>query len=236
MLFNVDAGEGFGNEEQLLPYVDLVNISCGAHAGSVREMERVILLANEYQVKIGAHPSFPDLKNFGRVVSPISHQELKKSLIKQLGDFFSVTEKHGLAVFHIKPHGALYHEVAKNDEVAKLFFQVLKEFDFKGCVIGLPNSLFREYCKAGNIKFLNEAFADRAYMKNGDLVPRSKKGSVLKTQKEVSEQVVGIVKNKTVNSITQEQIFIEADTICFHGDHVGCEVMLKRVREALEEV
>lgn len=235
MLFNVDAGEGFGNEEELFKYVDLANISCGAHAGSLEETQRVMLLAHKLGVKIGAHPSFPDPENFGRVVPSINHQELKKSLTNQLKHFFSMAETHGLTVFHVKPHGALYHEVARNEKIAQLFFEVLKELEFKGAVIGLPNSLFEEYCVQWGFVLLNEAFADRRYLPNGSLMSRSENGAVIKDQKEINEQVKQLMVHGRVTA-GDDFVNLKTETICFHGDHKDSELIVREVKKALVKI
>ena len=235
MFFNVDAGEGFNNEHLLFPYVDAVNISCGSHAGDLRETENVILLAKQHGVKIGAHPSYPDKENFGRRVLPISHKVLKKSLRDQLSSFFKISERYAVNVHHVKPHGALYHQVATDNDIAILFFDVLKELNFSGGVMGMSNTLFPEFCDRYGVEFLAEAFADRQYEPNGALRNRTREGAVLSNQDEINHQVKKLLEDNHV--LTKEGfIKIEAKTICFHGDHVGSETIIKNVRSFLGQL
>jgi len=231
MLFNVDVAEGIGNEEQLFSLVDAANVCCGAHAGSLQETERVLVLSKSYGIKVGAHPSYPDSENFGRVQMSISPEELKKSIKSQLSQFFSLAYKHQIDVFHVKPHGALYHAIGHDRQIASLFFEVLVELDFKGSVVGSMESLYDEFCKIYGYDFLPEAFADRVHLSAGKLKPRSEPNALLNTADAVWSQVKNIMDGYIFCEEVKHQI--SAKTICFHGDHAGAVELLTEVKTQL---
>lgn len=230
MTFNVDIAEGIGNEYLLLPHVDLCNISCGAHAGSIEETRRAIILAQNHNVKIGAHPSYPDRENFGRVILDISIKDLKESITSQLSTFLSLCNEQEATLNHIKPHGALYHQIATNELVAGLFFDVINELSINFSIIGSPNSLFEKYCLKYNLDFIPEVFADRTYEDNGSLRKRTLPNATLSSQKEINEQVLLFKEEQKVKTITGKIISIKGKTICFHGDHTGCELILENCK------
>lgn len=227
MTFNVDIAEGIGNEELLLPYVDLCNISCGIHAGSLEETRNAIILAKKMNIKVGAHPSYPDRKNFGRRKLNISKDALKQSIKHQLSSFKDICVNENVLINHVKPHGALYHEIANSNNIAHIFFDVLKELSLCKTVIGVPNSLFKTYCNAYDFKFIAEGFADRAYEKNGSLRQRTLQGAVLSNQSEINEQVYNLIKHKSIRTFDNHLLIMPVDTICFHGDHNTSGKILK---------
>ena len=151
---NADVAEGIGNEKDLMPFLSSCNLCCGAHAGSRKITEKVLLIAKEHNISVGAHPSYPDRKNFGRVKMNISANALVTSLKEQLELIFSLAEKHRYSINYIKPHGALYHECASNLEFAHIILEVIKEFDSNTTLLGLPNSKIQDACK---IHSINEA-------------------------------------------------------------------------------
>ena len=149
---NCDVGEGFDNEEQLFRYISSCNIACGAHAGSLEVIDKTIELAVKNKVKIGAHPSYPDKENFGRKVMPISDEELRLSISNQIDLMQERVGKQQQQLHHIKPHGALYNELAKNEKLATLFVSILKKYDSNYFLYVPYNSVIAKLALQNNIK------------------------------------------------------------------------------------
>ncbi len=217
---NADLGEGTGNDGALMPYLQMCNISCGAHAGSPEEIEKTILLALEHDVKIGAHPSYPDRENFGRIIGDISEQELYDSLNEQLESFRKIADKLSAPIHHIKAHGALYHEVIKNEKVEEIYWRSIENnlLDLK---IVFPSSFYEKGSTYRYTNFLYEAFADRQYMPNLDLMPRSKPESVITNTEDLANQLYKLLDYNKVYTSDGSWQDIHFDTICIHGDTKG---------------
>lgn len=229
MLFNVDVGEGTGHDAELLPFVQLCNVSCGAHAGSSEQISSTIQLAKKAKVKVGAHPSYPDREHFGRRVMDISPADLRISLKAQLESLLDICKLHDVVLSHVKPHGALYHQVAHQEEVSEVFFKVLQELQLSVPVIGLGNTLFEQNCEKFGFDFMSEAFADRRYVSSGFLMDRTQPGAVLNTQEQVNRQLLLLINQQKALTMDGQLIPVPFDTICFHGDHSGAVEILKGV-------
>ena len=214
---NSDVGEGVGNETELMPLISSCNIACGGHAGDEVTMAETIRLAIKYHVKIGAHPSYPDKPNFGRKMMDIPASDLIFSLKKQLTNFLHVLRKEGGELHHIKPHGALYNAIAKDEGLADTFLDAIE--DLKSIPIYLPHlsKIHRAAIKRG-FRFYLEAFADRNYYANLMLVSRVDENALIKEPKMVLEHVLNMAKRKQVKTIDGEFIEIMAHTFCVHGD------------------
>ncbi len=225
--FNADVGEGIKNESLLMPYLTSCNIACGGHAGDEDEMRTVIALAKEYKVNIGAHPSYPDKANFGRLELNIPTDELADSIYKQILLLHQLVSKEGLSLTHIKPHGALYHKVAKDIKTARILIEIVKQIDPHVGLVGLPNSVIHQASEKANIRFIKEGFADRRYHDDGSLVNRNDVGAVLHDTNQVIEQVWTISHKNKVKTTTNQYIDIAIDTICFHSDTENASDLLK---------
>ena len=225
--FNADVGEGMGNESVLMPYLSSCNIACGGHAGSISEMKTVIVLAKHHKVKIGAHPSYPDKDNFGRKELELSRNELFDSIYNQVLLLNQLVIKEGLTLNHIKPHGALYHKVAKDIDTAQLLIEVIQLINSKVALVGLPNSVLHTEAEKANISFIKEGFADRIYNNDGSLVSRKLPNAVIHTTDLVKEQVLSIAINKKVKTINNQWIDLDVETICFHSDNTNSIELLK---------
>lgn len=215
---NCDLGEGVGNEAELLPLISSCNIACGGHAGDEITMREVMELAKFNDVKIGAHPSYPDRANFGRKTLNISTKELQKSIQEQL-DIFSMTLREmQLPLHHIKPHGALYNDIAKDVHLAKVFLEAISSYK-ELCFLYVPFSsvVSQEALKEG-FKIKYEAFADRNYNSDLSLVSRKESNALIESPEKVLEHLLNMVTNGTVVSSTKEKITIKAETFCIHGD------------------
>ncbi|MEO0570945.1 MAG: 5-oxoprolinase subunit PxpA [Bacteroidota bacterium] len=214
---NSDVGEGVGNEAELMPLISSCNIACGGHAGNENTMSKTIQLALRYHVKIGAHPSYPDRPNFGRKMMDISSQDLILSLKSQLTNFLNILKKEGGELHHIKPHGALYNAIAKDEDLANTFLDAVE--DIKEIPIYVPylSKVQRVAIKRG-FRFYLEAFADRNYHTDLRLVARANKNALIDEPKFVLEHILNMVKYRQVKTIEMEFIRIMAHTFCIHGD------------------
>jgi len=215
---NCDVGEGIGNEAELLPLISSCNIACGGHTGNINSISTVIKLAKKNHVKIGAHPSYPDKANFGREVMKISASELTKSLKTQLSTFVGILEKEKGEFNHIKAHGALYNETAKNKALAGLYLSVIMPYA-KRIKLYVPyGSVVAKMAVDLGFDIRYEAFGDRNYNDDLSLVSRKKDNSLIQEPKKVLKHVLPIIKEGNVLTITGLKVKIQADTLCIHGD------------------
>lgn len=235
MDFNVDVGEGFNNESDILPFVSSCNIACGSHAGNESIMRLVINLAKKHKIRIGAHPAFEDRTNFGRLVLDTALPALKNSIRNQIKLLIDIAKDEGAVVEYIKPHGALYHKVCNDTDYAELITVLISE-DFRGLpLMGLPNCVASNLCNEKGIEYLSEGFADRTYERDGNLRLRNLEGSVLINNEAVLNQVLEI-KNSKVTTYNGEEISLKVNSICFHGDHEGSVERIKFVVNRINEL
>lgn len=223
MDINCDMGEMSetwysGHDKDILKYITSINISCGAHAGDEALIIDTIKEAVKYKLKLGAHPSFPDPENFGRVVMEISSEDLRQTLFHQILYLKGIVEKEGEKLHHLKLHGALYNQAAQDIGVASVLLNVVTEID-KKLIIYCPfdSNLEKEAKKVG-LTVCREAFADRTYNNDGSLVNRSDPRALILDPLLALEQAKEIWNFKRVKSLGGEIITLEANTICVHGD------------------
>lgn len=215
---NCDTGEGIGNDEALMPFITSANVACGYHAGNETTMRTTILLAKSYGVHAGAHPSFPDKENFGRTEMPVTPQELYHFVAKQLRLFGKIAEECGVPFHHVKPHGALYNMAAREVQLAEAFAFAVKDFDPHLIVYGLSNSYLVSEAVRFGLPALHEVFADRTYRDDGSLTPRSQPDALIEDEEAAVKQVLQMVVKKTVTTVSGNEIAMQADTVCLHGD------------------
>ena len=215
---NCDLGEGFNNEHIIMPLISSCNISCGAHAGSLEIMDKVIQLARKHKVKIGAHPSFPDRDNFGRNVLDISNSDLQKSLEDQLTIFKDRALLQNATIHHVKPHGALYNLIAINSEKASVVIAAIQHV-FEAVKLYVPyQSRIEEIAIQSGLEIVYEAFADRRYNEDLSLVSRTFSNALIKDKHEVLKQVQKIANKQLVTTVNFHEKKIKASTFCVHGD------------------
>jgi UPF0271 protein len=215
---NCDLGEGFNNEHIIMPLISSCNISCGAHAGSLEIMDKVIQLARKHKVKIGAHPSFPDRDNFGRNVLDISNSDLQKSLEDQLTIFKDRALLQNATIHHVKPHGALYNLIAINSEKASVVIAAIQHV-FEAVKLYVPyQSRIEEIAIQSGLEIVYEAFADRRYNEDLSLVSRTFSNALIKDKQEVLKQVQKIANKQLVTTVNFHEKKIKASTFCVHGD------------------
>lgn len=215
---NCDVGEGLNIEEDLMPYIQMCNIACGGHAGDETSMKKVVDLAIKHQVKIGAHPSYPDRENFGRKSFKIPFIELKQAILDQINVLNTVVTNSNSILYHIKPHGALYNDLAKDKTLALSFLDIVAPFK-KTCKLLVPyNSEIEKCALQQGFLILYEAFADRNYNNDLSLVARTHKNAVITDINQIKKQVAAIINNEKLTTITGEKVAIKADTFCVHSD------------------
>jgi UPF0271 protein len=215
---NCDLGEGLDNEHIIMPLISSCNISCGAHAGSIEIMDKVLQLAVKHKVKIGAHPSFPDRKNFGRKVLDISNSDLQKSLEDQLTILKDRALLQNATIHHVKPHGALYNLIAVNREKASIVIAAIQHV-FEAVKLYVPyQSRIEEVAVQSGLEIVYEAFADRMYNEDLSLVSRTFSNALIEDKLEVLKQVQKISDKQLVTTVSFHEKKIKASTFCVHGD------------------
>ncbi|MBT8298132.1 MAG: 5-oxoprolinase subunit PxpA [Maribacter sp.] len=215
---NCDVGEGIGNEAELLPLISSCNIACGGHAGDDFSMTQVVKLAKQHGVHIGAHPSYPDKENFGRVSVEIGATELINSIQAQINALQSILNKEQVRLHHIKPHGALYNDLAKDEALAESFLKAIASFKDTTFLYVAPNSVIAKKAVQNGFKVKLEAFADRGYNEDLSLVSRTLPNAVLNDPKIVLDHLTMMVKDNKVLTVNGKESDIAADTYCLHGD------------------
>jgi UPF0271 protein len=231
---NCDMGEGIGNDQDIMPFITSANIACGFHAGDNKTMRETILLCQKYGVAVGAHPSFPDKENFGRTNIPCTDNQVFDWVQLQLKSLKEIAEAYNATLHHVKPHGALYNMAAVNAPMAKAIAFAIKETNDKLIVYGLSGShLISESIKIG-LKTASEVFADRTYLDEGTLTPRTEPGALIEDEEQCLQQVLGMVSNGRVKTISGKMISIVANTICIHGDGKNAVAFAKRINQTLK--
>ena len=234
---NCDMGESFGmyklgHDEEVIKYISSANIACGFHAGDPIWMNKTVTLAQNHGVEIGAHPSYPDLAGFGRRNMDISSDELKSDILYQIGALQAFTKDKKLQ--HVKPHGALYNQAVVNETIAKTICEAILEYDSNLILLALSGSKWVKTAKEMGLKAYNEIFADRALNDDGSLVSRSKEGSVLHDVNEVADRSNQMVIEGIATTISGNEIEVEADSLCIHGDTPGAVQMAMKINNNLK--
>lgn len=235
---NCDCGESFGpwpmgDDAGVLPHVSSANIACGAHAGDPDTMRRTVRLARNLGVAVGAHPGFPDLQGFGRRVLPLSTDETANSVLAQVGALYAIARAEGVAVAHVKPHGALYNHAAVTPPVAQAIAEAIAAFDRSLILVALAGSALEAAGRAAGLPVAREAFADRVYEADGTLRARRYSDSMIFDYGQNLQQALHIVANGYVIAHDGSRVTVQADTICLHGDAPGAAERAAFLREGL---
>lgn len=232
---NCDLGEGAGIEAAILPYVSTINIACGAHAGDKALIRNTIRLAKEQQVAIGAHPSYPDRENFGRVVMSIGEKELQRSVREQIELVRNIAFEEQYPITHVKLHGALYNQAAKEDALAALMIETIAAIDPLLNVFGLPDSELEKSAKQHQLRFFKEAFADRTYQEDGSLTPRTHPNALIEDNSDCVQQVLRMIRHQEVVTLSGKIIPLSAETVCLHGDGLHAVAFAKTLWQELKK-
>jgi 5-oxoprolinase (ATP-hydrolysing) subunit A len=231
---NCDMGEGIGHDEAIMPFISSANIACGYHAGDEETMKQTIRLALEKKVSIGAHPSFFDRKNFGRVEMNLRVDEIYDLVILQLRAIDRIIKEHNTVLHHVKPHGALYNMSARDPHISRAIAQAVKDFDHDLVLFVLSGSHSKELADELGLKTASEVFADRTYQDDGSLTPRSQPNALIDDPGQAVQQALQMVTQRTVTTVTGKTISIVADTICIHGDGHHATQFAKAINQELK--
>ncbi|MDD4364262.1 MAG: LamB/YcsF family protein [Synergistales bacterium] len=235
---NSDLGESFGawtmgNDSAVLRYVSSANVACGFHAGDPQVMLATARSAKAAGVTVGAHPGYPDLVGFGRRNLSASPDEAYAFTLYQIGAMDAVCHSLGLALQHVKPHGALYNQAAKDSALARAIARAVR--DVGGLILmGLAGSCMAAAAAEAGIPFAAEAFADRAYRADGTLLPRREPGAVIHDVNEAVNRVVRMATEGVVEAVDGSIISFRPHSICLHGDNAEAVEMAREIRKGLE--
>ena len=232
---NCDMGEGIGNDEAIMPFITSANIACGYHAGDEKTMRQTISLAKKYGVNIGAHPSFLDRENFGRTEINCTPEGVYGLVKTQLLLFKKLADECEVVIHHVKPHGALYNQSAKDNAVAKAIAYAVKDFDATLVLFGLSGSTSISEANAIGLRTGSEVFADRTYQDDGSLTPRSQNNALIEEEAKAIQQVLQIAQKKTVTTLSGKDIPIIAETICLHGDGKHAVQFANNIHHTLQQ-
>lgn len=215
---NCDLGEGMTTDEQIIPLISSANIACGFHAGNEAMMKQTVNWCMKYGVAVGAHPSWPDREHFGRTEMHMSATELYDIMMQQLNIVHQIAAEQGAILHHVKPHGALYNQSAKDKTIAATIATAVKDFNPVLILYGLSGSMSITEAKAIGLQTASEVFADRTYNDNGSLTARTEHNALIKDETTAIQQAMQMIQQQTVVSTTGKIIPVTADTICIHGD------------------
>lgn len=234
---NCDLAEGYAFDGKIMPLIDMANLACGFHAGTPLLMEQSIKKAHVHGVTIGAHPSYPDLENFGRKAMVCSHDEIVALVIYQCAALDGLCKKHGTKVSYVKPHGALYNAMMKEMTIFHAICEAVSTYDaqVKLMILSTPhNKKFSDIAKTYKIELLYEVFADRAYGNDGLLVPRSHQEAMLTDTAHVVERAQLLMETGCIKTLEGETLKLEADTLCVHGDSPHALKQIEALRHAMD--
>jgi len=236
---NCDMGESFGpwrmgDDAAVLPHVTSANIACGFHAGDPTTMAHTIRAAMRNRVAIGAHPGFADLVGFGRRNMDVSHDEVYDMVLYQVAAIGGVARAHGGRLAHVKPHGALYNMAARGADLADAIARAVHDYDAGLVLFGLAGSELLRAAEARSLATASEVFADRGYMPDGSLVPRSRPDALVTDEAQAIARAVRMAREGRVTAVDGTDVAVRADTICIHGDGPHAVPFARELRAALE--
>jgi UPF0271 protein len=235
---NADLGEGFGpgqmgDDAAMLDIVASANIACGGHAGDPNTMRRTVGLAKERGVSIGAHPSYPDLQGFGRRAMAMSPAELESQIAFQIGALAGIAALEATRITHVKPHGALNNLACVDRSVADTICRAMRAVDRTLILLAPAASQLMLAGRAAGLAVVEEIFADRAYLDDGNLVPRSQPGAMIHGAEASLQHVMRMVEESALISITGKRIPVNPQSICVHGDNADAVATAQAIRDGL---
>jgi UPF0271 protein len=236
---NSDLGEsygawGMGDDSAMLSIVSSANIACGFHAGDPAGIYRTVKAAAENATVVGAHVSYPDRVGFGRRDMDVTSDELIADVIYQIGALQGIAVAAGTTVRYVKPHGALYNRIANDAKQGQAVIDGIKAIDPSLVLMGLANAPILDLARTSGLSVVAEAFADRAYTAQGQLVSRRESGAVLHDAEMIAARMVQLAREGTLEAIDGSIIKIEAQSICVHGDSPGAVAIAQQIRKRFE--
>jgi UPF0271 protein len=244
MKLNCDMGESFGHwkmgmDAEIMPHVDMANIACGFHASDPLTMSKTVVLAKAHNVMVGAHPAYADLLGFGRRDIRLSAAEIINMVLYQVGALEAICHRQDMQLAYVKPHGALYNAMMKDDVIFTAILDAMSSLSVKIPLMVLASNNAEQMSQQANkygVSLLFEAFCDRAYSDDGSLVPRSQAGSLLAGDTAIESRIRELILDRQITTISGKKLSINADTICVHGDHMDALESVKKVRTFIESL
>lgn len=238
---NYDIGESFGiwkmgSDEEVMPYIHMANIACGFHASDSLTMNKTVSLAKKYDITIGAHPSYQDLVGFGRRSILCSLEEIKSIILYQLGALQAFCRANGTSVSYVKPHGALYTDMMKDENIFKAVLNAISSFDknIKLVVISGPkNEAYKHTAMFYGIELLFEVFVNRNYTDEGVIISKYQPEAFIKDELEIVQRVNTLKEKGFILSINNQRVFLEVDTIFLHDGMTYSLELIKLIRKSL---
>ena len=238
---NCDMGESFGvwsggHDEEIMPHIHMANLACGFHASDPYSMAKSLKLATSHGVEVGAHPSYQDLVGFGRRSMVCSLEEIKSIIIYQMGALDGMCKAFGTKITYVKPHGALYNDMMKDENIFKAIVSAVNAYDanIKLMVLSTPkNEEYANIALGYGVSLLFEVFADRNYNDDGSLVSRTKPNAVISDELDVVERIELLNANGFIYSKNGKRLFLKAHTICVHSDSANAVELVKSIRKSL---
>lgn len=242
LLLNCDMGESFGNwtmglDAEVMPFVDCANIACGFHAGDPGIMRQTVALAVANKVRIGAHPSYPDLVGFGRRSMACSNEEIRDLLHYQIGALDGICRVHGSRVAYVKPHGALYNDMMADHGKLRAVLEAVAAYDRNLPLMLMAtadDSAARALGDELGVTLWFEAFADRAYDAAGRLLSRRLPGAVHHDPALIVEQALRLARGEALSASDGSAVQLRAQTLCVHGDNDSSLAAVRQIRQALD--
>lgn len=232
---NCDLGEGAGQDALLMPLISSANVACGGHAGDEATMRETVSIAKAYWVSVGAHPGYEDRENFGRKEMALSPEEVYGLVSSQVAVLQKIADEAGVAVTHVKPHGALYNVAARDGDTAKAVAEAVYSVGKYLVLYALAGSELVRAGHAVGLHVASEVFADRVYQADGLLVPRSQPGAMHVSEEAMIAQVLDMVERGMVKTRDGFEIAVQADTLCLHGDGAHAVPFARKIRQALKD-
>ena len=231
---NADLGEGSGHDSELFELISSANIATGFHAGDPKSILASIRAAGEKGVAVGAHPSFTDRENFGRKEMSVPIPELFAQLVYQVGAFQSLATAAGVRTNHVKPHGALYNMAVRDEKMADAIAHAMLAVDSRLILFAPANSAMEQAGRKAGLQVAREIFADRNYLNDGWLVPRRRPDALLHDPGEAADRVLRMLREGKVRSVEGQDVEVNGETICVHGDTPGAVEFARELRTRLE--
>jgi len=237
MDINSDMGEisrllDDGTYTRLMDYVTSINVACGGHAGNEEMMGEMIRLAKEKGVKVGAHPSYPDRENFGRIDMDMDFDELTDSIRDQIQLLNNIAQDQKVSISHVKPHGAVYNRAAKDKTVAQALGEAVTQVDPSLKVMGLAGSIMLDVFDQMGLEVMAEAFADRTYEADGSLRNRKYDDALITKPEKAAKQTEMMVSGKII-AVDGSEVAINAQTLCIHSDTPNAVAIAKAVNKVI---
>jgi len=226
---NCDMGENIGNDELIMPFITSANIACGYHAGNAKTMRETVRLAKKYGVRIGAHPSWLDVEGFGRREMSLPLEEVEALILDQVSALEAIAEAEGAELTHVKPHGALYNQAAREFPLARAIARAVKNLKGELILVGLAGSRLIEAGVEVGLRVANEGFPDRNYNLDGTLVSRKESRAIIESPEEVAKHAMQLIQDGVLFEGKRARV----DTLCLHGDHPRVVENAKLIREIL---